>query len=328
MALDDVQRIIENLRDMIETHRDYLSTHETRTRQVLIDPLLRELGWDVSNPDAVELEYKVEPQWADYALMSNGHPLAVIEAKKLGSDIEDDKIMQVLGYANLAGIPYMIVTDGDKWGMYEVFKPGKLNDRRLMKLELSQQPAHYNALQALAMWRPNLASDGGPSEATEPVFTSPEPSPDPPSSNPNEPREQPDNPPIDGHGSYSFASTERRYPQFTKPIRIQIGDQIKGSVKNWQDVIYEVVVWLIDEGVLSSNECPIEIGKWTFIGCEAVNRDSTPFKRPRKLPGNFILQRGLTTYEQWDGLKRILKQLNVNLSAIQVVYKSPGQASH
>jgi hypothetical protein len=80
--------------------------------------------------------------------------------------------------------------------------------------------------------------------------------------------------------------------------------------------------------MLSNNDCPIEIGKWTFIGCEAVNRDSTPFKRPRKLPGNFILQRGLTTYEQWDGLKKILKQLNVNLSAIQVVYKSAGQTSH
>ncbi len=87
MALDDLQRVIENLRNMIEVHRDYLSEDETRTRQVLIDPLLRKLGWDVSDPQAVELEYKMGPQRADYALMSNGQPVAVIEAKRLGRDL-------------------------------------------------------------------------------------------------------------------------------------------------------------------------------------------------------------------------------------------------
>ena len=331
MPLDDLQRAVENLRDMIEVHREYLSGDETRTRQVLIDPLLRELGWDVSDPDAVELEYRVAQQRerADYALISNGSRVALIEAKRLGSDLGYDEIMQVLNYANRANIGYVIVTNGDRWEMYEVFKPGKLEDRQLMKLDMSQQQAHKNVLQALAMWTPNLASDGGPSEAMEPVFISPESALTPVSATTDEPLEQqlPDDSPIDGDASYSFASADRRYPQYTKPIRMQICDKIKGPVKNWQDVIHEVVVWLIEEGMLSNNDCPIEIGKWTFIGCEAVNRDGSLFKRPRKLPGNFILQRGLTTYEQWDALKKILKQLNVNLSAIQVVHTSPGQTS-
>ena len=230
MALDDLQRVIENLRNMIEVHRDYLSEDETRTRQVLIDPLLRKLGWDVSDPQAVELEYKVGPQRADYALMSNGQPVAVIEAKRLGRDLEDNEMMQVLNYANRDGTDYMIVTDGDRWMMYDVFRRGALNNRLLMELQLSQMPAHKNALQALAMWNPNLVSDGSPSEAARPVFLSSEPALDLPGGNPDEPleRQLPDNSPIDGHGSYSFASTEPRYPQFTKPIRIQIGDQIKG----------------------------------------------------------------------------------------------------
>ena len=51
MMLDDLQGVIEKLRNMIKTHHGYLSGHETRTRQVLIDPLLRELGWDVTDPD-------------------------------------------------------------------------------------------------------------------------------------------------------------------------------------------------------------------------------------------------------------------------------------
>lgn len=172
MALDNLQDVIENLRDMIETHRGYLSGRETRTRQVLIDPLLRELGWDVSDPAAVQLEYKVGQQWADYALIFNDRPVAVIEAKRLESNLEDDEMIQVLNYANRDGIDYMIVTDGDKWEMYEVFRRGALEERLLMKFQVSQQSAHKAALQTLAMWRPNLVSDGGPFEATEPVFIS------------------------------------------------------------------------------------------------------------------------------------------------------------
>ena len=133
MALDDLQGVIEKLQDMIETHRSYLSGHETRTRQVLIDPLLRELGWDVSDPEAVQLEYRVGQQWADYALMSDGQPVAVIEAKPLGSSLKDREMGQAFGYATLDVINYMIVTDGDKWEMYDVFKKVALAERLLMK---------------------------------------------------------------------------------------------------------------------------------------------------------------------------------------------------
>ena len=41
MALDDLKEVIETLQGMIDVYRDYLSAYETRTRQVLIDPLLQ-----------------------------------------------------------------------------------------------------------------------------------------------------------------------------------------------------------------------------------------------------------------------------------------------
>lgn len=172
MALDDLNEVIEKLQDMVSRHRNYLSENETCTRQVLINPLLQELSWEVSDPDMVRLEYKVRQQRADYALMSNGKPIAVIEAKRLGKNLEDNVTTQVLIYANQAGIPYMIVTDGDKWEMYEVFKPVALEDRRLMKFQLSQQPSHEIALQVLRIWQPNLAS-GSPKEAMKPVLEPP-----------------------------------------------------------------------------------------------------------------------------------------------------------
>ena len=324
MALDSLQRVIEKLQKTIEAHRSYLAENETRTRQVLIDPLLRELGWDVSDPDTVQLEYWVKQQRADYALMSNGKPLAVIEAKRLGSDLADGQIMQALNYANAGGIPYVIITNGDTWEMYEVFKPAELEDRRLMRLQLSQQPAYKNALQALAMWKPNLASDSSPSKATESVFVSSKSVPNQPKSQPNEQqRDQAiDDLPKDVHRCYPFIS-EQRYPQRTAPIRLKIGHRIEKQVNFWRDVIHEVVVWLVDEGMLSDNDCPILMGKRSFIDRkEAVNPDGTPFKNPQPLSNNLILQRGgADTWAQWDGLRKLLNQLNVDRHKIEVFYR-------
>ena len=326
MALDDLQGVIEKLQQIIKGHRDYLSRHETRTRQVLIDPLLRELGWDVSDPAAVQLEYRVGQQWADYALMSNGRPLAVIEAKKLGSDLEDNQMMQVLNYANRDGIEYMIVTDGDRWEMYEVFQRGALEERLSMKLELSQQLAHKNTLQALAIWRPNLASDDGPSQASEPVFISPEPAPDLPSRQPDEPpAEQPIDVLLEDSGSWCDFE-QKVYPRGTKPTKLKIGSEPEETVANWQDAIHKVVAWLADEGILNVNDCPIGTEKYTFIGREAVNPDGTPFTNPQQLSNGLILQRNhanVTTKSQWRKLRQLLWELEVSRSKFRVFHRSP-----
>ena len=82
MALDDLKEVVEKLQLVIKTYKaDYLLGKERRTRQMLIDPLLKVLGWDVLDPGAVYLEHNK----MDYALMSNATPVAVIEAKPLGS---------------------------------------------------------------------------------------------------------------------------------------------------------------------------------------------------------------------------------------------------
>ena len=179
MALDDLTATIEKLQDKIRTHRSYLSGNETATRQVLIDPLLLALGWDVSDPAQVALEYSAGGGRVDYALMPNDTPVAVIEAKRLGTPLEEDEIMQVLNYANSRGIPYMVVTNGDDWRMYAVFAPQPIEERILMQFSITQTPAHESALQALRMWWSNLASSGNPMPAREPVLQSDEIEPPP-----------------------------------------------------------------------------------------------------------------------------------------------------
>ena len=188
MALDDLKGVIEKLQGMINVHGDYLSAYETRTRQVLIDPLLQALGWDVSDPGTVQLEYKLREERnerADYGLMWANEPIAVVEAKHLGKSLKDNETKQANTYANENGIPYIIVTDGDRWEMYEVFKQAALEERLLMEFQLSEQPSHECVLQALRIWKPNLAS-GSPKPAMEPVIEAPQPASDSPSSQTSE----------------------------------------------------------------------------------------------------------------------------------------------
>ena len=304
MTLDSLQRLIEKLQKTIEAHRGYLAEDETRTRQVLIDPLLRKLGWDVSNPNIVQLEYRVEELWADYVFMSRGKPVAVVEAKRLGSDLD---VRQAVTSATMAGISYAIVTDGDKWEMYDVFKKATLEESLLMKLELSQQSARKNTSQTWAMRKPNLTSK-------KPCFKPPKP-----------PRGKtpvllPIDPLKDTDNWCSFE--EKIYPPYTDPTKVKIDNRQPETVKGWKDVIHTVAVWLANEKRLSVKDCPIEVGKWTFISTEAVNHDGTPFKDPRQLPNGLILQRGsLNSQQQWQKLRQLLGDLGVDRRTIRVSYK-------
>lgn len=183
--LDDLKEVIEKLQGVINTHLDYLEKKEARTRQVLIDPLLLALGWDVSNPNAVQIEYQVRTKWADYVLMweQAGKPIAVVEAKRLGNSLEDDETAQAHIYANQAGIDYMIVTDGDRWKMFKAYGRGTLEDRQLIDFQLSKHLSEECVLQAARMWKEIVApSDSkearkrGPTDKN-PVFPDPAPKP-------------------------------------------------------------------------------------------------------------------------------------------------------
>lgn len=72
---------------------DSLQWSEAKTRELLIDAMLLQAGWDVSNPALVGHEVEVDfpgnvsgKGRADYVLWGdNGQPLAVVEAKKSGN---------------------------------------------------------------------------------------------------------------------------------------------------------------------------------------------------------------------------------------------------
>ena len=161
MPLDDLINVIETLKKRMTMYRQSLQQNEIRTRTALIDPLLTALGWDVSDPGLVTPEYTVGQGRADYALIDGGPrpgPVAIVEAKSLDSLLNDRERSQMLNYANPKGINYAILTNGNLWELYDIFKRAPLNERLLLSVEIINTPAHRLALQLLLLWRPNLAS--------------------------------------------------------------------------------------------------------------------------------------------------------------------------
>ena len=121
----------------------------------------------------------------------------------------------------------------------------------------------------------------------------------------------------DGEELYNFASSQRRFPKYTDPIRLMIGDRVNEPMQYWKDVIHEVVSWLVDGQLLEVRDCPIIAGRWVFIDCKKTN-----FITPRDLPNGLFLQRGgPTSEEQWYRLRDLLDDCPVDLSVIQVLCK-------
>lgn len=172
MPFDDLINVIETLKKRMTMYRQSLQQNETRTRTALIDPLLTALGWDVSDPGLVTPEYTVGQGRADYALIDGGPrpgSVAIVEAKSLDSFLNDRERNQMLTYANMEGVKYAILTNGDCWELYDIFKPAHLNERRLLSVKIINTPAHRLALQLLLLWRPNLTS-GQPVTAQGPAL--------------------------------------------------------------------------------------------------------------------------------------------------------------
>ncbi len=169
MPLDDLVSVIETLQQRIATHRQSLQQNEIRTRTALIDPLLTALGWDVSDPALVTPEYSVSGGWADYALRGIGNqPAAIIEAKRLGSIVENH-LSQMVNYCIQEGIAYAGVTDGSHWQLYRTFEPVPMADKIVLDVNLGAMPAYECALKSLILWHPNLSS-GRAIPAEEPIF--------------------------------------------------------------------------------------------------------------------------------------------------------------
>ena len=99
---------------------------EMETRASLINPMLNALGWRVGDLEQVRQEYRFQSSDnpVDYALMEGGKPSLFVEAKALGRNLGDHKwASQIMGYAIVAGVEWVVLTDGNEYRIYNTHAP-------------------------------------------------------------------------------------------------------------------------------------------------------------------------------------------------------------
>jgi len=154
--MNELIQTIENVRARLGALRKH-ALKETPTRTIIIDPLLEALGWDVRDPDEVELEYPtVDGKSVDYALKINRKPVLLVEAKALDDPLNDVKaITQVVGYAANDGIVWCVLTNGVNWKVYRSVEKCPAPDKLMYEVSLDPRDSEDISVQDLArqMWR-------------------------------------------------------------------------------------------------------------------------------------------------------------------------------
>jgi len=164
--MKDLLEAIEKVRERIEHYGEQLRQSEMLTRYALVDPILRALGWDTENPEQVVPEYRTEVGRPDYMLKFEGGYIGVrakrlyigMEAKKLGADDHtfEEARRRALPLFQERGIRYYIITDGDRWVLWDISRPKEESPHPIIDIRLSKDNPGIAARKLLALWRPAM----------------------------------------------------------------------------------------------------------------------------------------------------------------------------
>ncbi len=255
MPLESLLELVKTLSDHIDQHGPALRQSEALTRYTLIDPLLRELGWDTSDPDMVIPEYRVpNNQIADYVLQDNGHPVMVVESKKLDEPLQSGKALdQGILYCAYTGSKHFVLTDGRRWEIYEAG-----NTTPVISFDMKENTARV-CLKALALWRYSVET-GRVIEVQTPVLPL---SPDQIEPSQPLPTEETTPQPVsvvpvidDGMDWQPLSGFEP--PLNSRPAEILFPDSSTAKITNWRSMLVECARWLVNGGYLSESNCPIK----------------------------------------------------------------------
>ena len=114
--------------------RELVCTEEG-TKNALVMPLLAALGYDVFNPLEVNPEFTADVgtkkgEKVDYALMSSGVPIVLIECKPCNSDLSNSHASQLFRYFSATDARFSILTNGVEYRFYaDLDKQNRMDER-------------------------------------------------------------------------------------------------------------------------------------------------------------------------------------------------------
>ncbi len=298
MLLESLFRLVETLRDRTQRHAVDLRQSEALTRYVLIDPLLRELGWDTEDPEQVRPEYRSGSGSADYALLSDGKPVMMIEAKKLDTSLQDG-LVQGINYCLVEGTPYFAVTNGRRWEIYESHKQAPIAEKRLVAFDVASPASPSAVLQALALWRPNIET--GKATLPEPLLVSPT----------NHVLVEVGPADVDVGGAWVPLTQLQPKKRDSAPQSLRFPDGSQAAIGKWGNLPLEVVRWLVGNGSLTAEKCPIQSGGRYVVSMTPMHPSGKQFLRAKQV-GSFHVEANYSASDQFRNALLVLSHVGQN----------------
>lgn len=297
--LNLVEKTVAVLRKRIRDDSKYIARYETRTRVVLIDPLLRSLGWDPEDSKEVQLEFRGKTGRFDYALMMDGKPVAVIEAKKLTEDLSAPDVQaQVMTYARdpkSSGIRLIAITNGDDWIVYRMSGSRlKAETVSVSSDDLSDAAFHF----ADYLSRPKLIG------------------------------------PIAKKTRRSTKSTPRWRRRKWYPLTGELPEEVPTAVRlgknapiewvSWRETYAEVAAYLVATGYIREPDLPVYVadGKYCAINDIAVHpgRDRKRFGKAELIGENMWLETYPSGKTLREYTRRLLRDFHRGPESVQVCF--------
>lgn len=116
-------------------------TNEEQTKMAFIAPFLNLLGYDVFDPSIVVPEFTADigtkkGEKVDYAIMSNGKPLILIEAKSIQENL-DNHNNQLVRYFNVTDAKFAVLTNGIEYRFFsDLDEKNKMDSTPFMMINL------------------------------------------------------------------------------------------------------------------------------------------------------------------------------------------------
>jgi hypothetical protein len=283
---------IERVRERIKKYENQLKQNEMLTRYVLVDPILRALGWDTENPDQVIPEPITETGRPDYALMHNCDILIMVEVKSLKSNLEkarDDGFK----YCWKNKVPFYIITDGDIWELYDLREMG---GKEIFRVRLSTDSPGDIARHLLAIWYPAM-----------PVL---KPA---PKSVVDTHRYTEEHKQMSSPGqllSLEKLSNEMKSKQ-EPPKYIQFPDEEPKEINSWRNLLVEVAKWALPK-LQEENKLPLG---------RLIHKGKMRRYRYEKLDGGWKVSTNFNSKNCVRNAIRILKEAGISADEVFVINK-------
>jgi len=130
----DFKDQIKLLGDRVLKLKDQVNTEEA-TKNAFIMPFIRELGYDVFNPNEVTPELVADigmkqGEKIDYAIMQNGQPIILIECKHHGAPLNVNNASQLFRYFHTTKAKFSILTNGIEYRFYtDLVETNKMDEK-------------------------------------------------------------------------------------------------------------------------------------------------------------------------------------------------------